>query len=240
MFYHNHAFYYYNHDVSFSSFLSILANLITIAGIIGLYIAWKQYKNLEKGKKKTKITGKLHLILAIKNQLAIIGEWTSYEGEGYSGNGKEWAENSQTQRANPFLMITDIDSVALQRVALLPTIQDLGKKTNEINEAIAQVNKWLTIFASYLTEIRAFKFSREPSKNIALSKKLKQGMKLAELDAGEERDFAEQLLIFQRVLHFDLISDEKGKKFHYWHKKLFQLINELEKEVEIEQKFLEI
>ncbi len=222
------------------NFIAHLSNWATIIGVpLGVFVfllAGVEYLNRKKDKELGKQGEILQGINSIKSQLLTMRGWTGTHPN-YSipkeidkkEFEKNWYENNYT-RAMPFMQVFEIESTALHAITTLPAVKYFS---DGILEEIAELNQALTSFNSFLSEIRAFKFSRDAYKNLILTKKLKETKGLTSyLDVldDEERLFAEQLLRYQFVLHFQLIGDDNKNisGVYYWHEKLLKSLTDLE------------
>jgi hypothetical protein len=195
-----------------SGFISDLSNWVTITGVLigvfGFILAGAEYLNRKKDKELSKLGEILQGINSIKSQLLTMREWTG-KNSGYfipknedkNQFEKKWFE-SHKFRAMPSMQVFEIENTALHHITTLPAVKYFS---DNILEEIAELNQALTSFNSFLSEIRSFKFSRGSDKNVILTKKLKDfKVETGYLDIldHEERAFAEQLLRYQFVLHF--------------------------------------
>lgn len=227
-----------NMKIVFPAFVDVqntirfISDLITILGLITLIIALVEYYK-RKNEEKNKIAEeKMRVIKTAKYQLATIGRWTGFEGGGYREKDLEaWKQREFITRANPFHAIYKINDSFLRNLSSLPGTHIFN---NKVNEAIAWLLQWITSFNSYLQEIIEFKFSRDTQKNIILGKKLNSG-DISKLDQ-EELDFANKLVNMYATLHFEIISDENNQRLHYWHKKIINLLNDEEKDIQKSRK----
>ncbi len=218
------------HEVhSLTSTLSVVADVVTILGILGLVLAYIEYRGRVKDEERQKIRETLHAITAIKSQLVTIGYWTGYGMGGYkTENQGKWIQDQYLERANPFHKIFALDYSYLKNVTALPGVQTFDVATNQ---ALAWVVQWCSSFNSFLDEIQEFKYSRPTDKNIALQQKFSIAKSRCELYDSlddDEKIFTDTLLNMYIRLHFTIISDERNRALHFWHKRLLDALNRLE------------
>lgn len=208
--------------------ISIIADIVTISGIIGLIIAYLGYRNKEKDKKNQEVKEKLRVINSVKHQLEVIGHWTGFENGGYHERDRaDWMQKEFKIRGNPFHFIFDVQAASLNNINILPAIATLP---GEVNEAIAWTNQWITSFSTLLKDIKRFAYSRDPHKNIVLHLKLNNALENNELTEEEEL-FAKKLVEMYTILHFQVIGDEEKRALHFWHKRLKCLLEKVEDEI---------
>ncbi len=209
-----------------SKILSTLSDFVTILSIYGIYRLWKDYKIAQDEIKIKQKNQTIQAIRALKFQLELMKDWTGFNGVGYINDEevkKTWNTSSFPSRGNPFSFVIPIENSPLKQIHLLPGIQYLS---SDILEAISSVNQLLVAYTTLLDEIRLFKYSWDSIKLIHLAKKFENN-KISDLD-DDERLFVERLMSFQTTLHFNIIGSDKNKGLHYWHKRLFNLLNDLE------------
>jgi hypothetical protein len=227
----NHSIYFPRHilgSIVPVELISFFANIVTILGIVGLWIVYIDYKNRKREEKRERLNETLRAIRSVKYQLSVIGRWTNFENGGYSVKDQtEWVKKEIKIRGNPFHAIFKIEYSSLKDLNALPAIAYF---TDDINEAIAWVKQWVASFNCFLQDIKDFSYSRNADKNIILHLKLNNAVKV-KTDTEEER-FMAKLLEMYAILHFEIIGDEKNKKLHYWHKRLRDLLDKLEKSTE--------
>jgi hypothetical protein len=232
-------------NYSATSFLTIIAVLGFILlflfdrneikftlGAISVLIAYSSFLFLVRLNEKKLFEEKIQAITLLKKQLEIIGSWTSYNKGGYH----KWNQNEAQIKhsdtwGNPFHNIFNPESNALAQIIIMPGTYKLGK---QIIENLVGLNQEITSFNNSLNEIRNFKYSRDPYKNIILhlkigAKKSKIFKKLLvrskinpEINGGEEEAFKTKLVEFYSLLHYDHIGDKFNKRLYYWHKKSYK------------------
>lgn len=208
--------------------VSFISNIITIAGVIGLWIAYQQYKNrqIEENRKHLKET--LRAIRSVKYQLEVIGNWTGFSNGGYHMKDRlSWIAKERNIRGNPFHSIFEVEYSSLKDLNILPAIEYFS---DEINEAIAWMKQWIASFNATIRDIKKFAYSRNAENNVTLHLKLNKAIK-SKLTI-DEKTFVSKLLEMYTSLHFDIIGDETTGKLHFWHKKLKTLLDNLEKDTQ--------
>lgn len=108
-----------------------LDNLVGLATLIGIFIAFIEYKNklLERQRQA---------LISLESQLKISGSWASASNEGYIG---EPNEQQKLSFVNPFYLIYTIENSALKDVMVQPGVIDFSKR---FNEALAQYNQHIS------------------------------------------------------------------------------------------------
>lgn len=79
----NYGLCHYRFNFELNNSLGFFADIVTVLGVLGLVLAYIDYRRRIKEEKRFKIEETLHAITSIKSQLTTIGYWTSYETGGY-------------------------------------------------------------------------------------------------------------------------------------------------------------
>lgn len=209
-----------------------LVSLSLVVGYLSLLFVVISYQYKE-------FNDKLHASILIKKQLEVIGIWTSYsKGGHHEWNRAKTETDCSDTWGNPFHYVFKPESKTLNQVVIMSGTFRLGE---EIIEAITNLNQEINSFHNSLEEIRKFKYSREPYKNIILYLKIKAKKskvfiktlsKLKEridIGPGEEEVFYTRLVEFYSGLHFDLIGDGFTQRLFLKHKVAYEAILEKEK-----------
>ena len=216
------------HSQNIADLISLIANIVTIIGIVGLLLAYRDYKNRQNEEKKKKLTETIRAVRSVKHQLDVIGKWTGFSGGGYKQKDQaSWIKSQANIVGNPFHSVFNIEYSSIINLGVLPAMEYFS---NDINEAIAFVEQWVTSFNSNLEGIKRFSYSRTADSNIILHLKLNKAIKVGL--TTEEKRFVSKLVEMYTILHFQIIGDETTKTLHFWHKRLKSLLDKLEKETE--------
>lgn len=148
-----------------------LNNLVGLATLSGIFIAFIEYKNkLLERQRQT--------LISLESQLKISGSWASASNEGYIG---EPSEQQKLSFANPFYLIYTIENSALKDVMVQPGIIDFNEM---FNEALAQYNQ-------HISRIRDLENFRENLclSNIDNSRIIQEKIKQEESKQPSERNY---------------------------------------------------
>jgi hypothetical protein len=194
-----------------------IQTISNFATIIAIIIAIKQYLNyLQKKEENLK-----RVIGIVRSNIDVIKVWTSLEKGGYPKSREVNTMNEQFYYwGNPFTKVFEIGN-NINKIPFLPEFESLS---NEINEAIAQVNQQIVSFNSYLDDIKQFKYS-DPRIAVSIAIKLKE--KLQNFDDCE-KDYIKMLVEMYRILHFEMIGDENKRGLYYYSKEVDNLIKKEE------------
>jgi hypothetical protein len=224
--YHHYLFFGSKSPFGLTEIISFIANIVTILGVIGLSIAYLEYRSKQKEEKKRSLKETLRAIKSIKFQLDTFGEWTNFINGGYSKKDlASWQASQYSFRGNPFNLIYKIEFSYLKTINSLPAVEYFD---DEINEALAWTSQWVESFNTMLDDTKEFAYSRDADKNVLLNQKLANNSKLTK----EEVAFMDLLVDRYTKLHFETIGDNTTKHLHYWHKKLRDLLDDLEKKTQ--------
>ena len=140
---------YKNDFDAWANIVSFVANLITIIGIIGLILAYKEYRAKLNEEKRIKINETLHTITSIKSQLITIGHWTAFDKGGYKdADINNWLQRNYLERSNPFHKVYKLDYSYLKNVIILRGIENF----DAVNQSLAWLVQWCSNFNSFLDE----------------------------------------------------------------------------------------
>lgn len=192
--------------------ISYVADFVTILGLGGIIWEYSRNKKIEAKNKKEE---QLRAIKSIKYQLEIIGRWTNYDFGGYmqetrSLNKKDWSSLGK--------IVYEIEGCSIENISSLPAIKNFD---DSILESIANVNQGIRSFNTMVLEIRTYR-----------------NLILIELKKLEGEQLEKQTIKFQvdiysmfKILHEDIISNDRGKGLYFWHKKLTEQIGRIEDEL---------
>lgn len=193
--------------------INYVSNFVTILGLGGFFWEYKKYKEVEE---KNKLKEQLRAVRSIKYQLNIIGEWTNYNFGGYLKETRSLHKNDWSSLGK---IVFEIEGCSIGNISSLPAIENLD---NEILESIAQVNQGIRSFNTMILEIRSYR-----------------NMIFIELSKLEGNELEKQTLKFQesiytmyKILHEEIISDDRSEGLYFWHKKLKEQIETLEKDLD--------
>jgi hypothetical protein len=197
---------------------------VTILGLFGLiFTAWRYLAN--------KRDFKLQTIEGIKYELINASWYLKFDGNEYFQRGfkkgleNKWVELYSTEFSNPITTtLNPINYSFIENYSLLPGMGIMG---DHINRLVTGYLQWSISYNHYLSNIRAFIFSRSTEKNITLADKLLSGTELT----SEEQEFTRMLLLMYQNLFFGIVGDSNTGHLYAHHKELQEALNKYEKTV---------
>lgn len=167
-----------------------LGNLVGLATLIGIFIAFIEYKDRLFDRQK-------QVLASLKHQLEISGSWASANNEGYIG---EPSDDRKIVMTDPFYIIYNIENSALKDVMVQPGIVDF---TDKFNNALANYNQ-------HISRIRDLEKFREDlcTENIDLCQIIREKIKLEQRKSKKEQNFQNFLNSFDENK-----TEEKKAKF---------------------------
>lgn len=173
-----------------------LGNLVGLATLIGIFIAFIEYKNKLFDRQK-------QVLVSLKDQLKISGSWASASNEGYIG---EPSDVKKLEMTDPFYIIFNIENSAMRDVMIQPGIIDF---TDKFNEALANYNQ-------HISRIRDLEKFRENlcSENIEATQIIREKLKIEQQKSKKEQNFQNFLNNFDE-------KNPKEKKAKFLANKLY-------------------
>jgi len=197
-----------------------LGNIVGLLTLIGVFIAFIEYKNKLFDRQK-------QVLSSLKHQLKISGSWASADNEGYIG---EPDESRKLAMTDPFYIIYTIENSALKEIMVQPGVIDFSDR---FNDALANYNQ-------HISRIRDLEKFRESlcTENIILCQIIREKLKLEQQKSEKEQNFqnflnsfdenkpkekeakflANKFYNYSRIIHYQLIGSKNSgglKQFYH-------------------------
>ncbi len=219
-----------------------ISSIITTASVITAVFSYFEQK-IKYSVNEYKKT--IHLITALRSQLNVIGSWAGANKGGYRVDQfDELIKNADW--GDPFSLVFNLSPGNLNQVLLVPEIMILSK---DLVDAITRLNQEIISFNAVLEDIRMFKFSQNPSKNIYLHLKIKGenvpdavevvGGLLKNEEKADVEIFRLKLVELYVGLHINHIGDklrEDNQRLHFWHHACLMLLEDAERNYRIKNR----